>query len=64
MKVEWKIDLTPIITAMILAVAAVSVAQIMAPKRYTPIGMGDMVTPVGFYLDTETGRVGFGPVGG
>jgi hypothetical protein len=61
MKVEWKIDLTPIVVALILSVAAVSVAKIVAPKRYAPIGAAPFVDSRGFYLDTETGRASFGP---
>ena len=61
MKVESKIDLTPIVVALILSVAAVSVAKIVAPRRYVPIGAAPIPDGRGFYLDTETGRANFGP---
>jgi hypothetical protein len=65
MKFDLKIDLSQIISAMILAAAAVWVASIIAPSlapaRYAPIGMGEVGTPQGFYLDTQTGQVNFGP---
>ncbi len=62
MKIEWKIDLTPIIVSLILAVAAVTVADILRPPRFTPVGIGDIGTNArGFRLDTETGLVSFGP---
>jgi hypothetical protein len=61
MKMEWKVDLSVIVVAVILSLAAITVARIVAPRRYVPIGMGELVTPKGYYLDTENGRVGFGP---
>jgi hypothetical protein len=61
MKVEWKVDLTPILVALILAVAAVTVAGIMKPNRYVPVGVGAVGTEVGYRLDTESGNVMFGP---
>lgn len=64
MKVEWKIDVSLIVASLIVSLAAVSVARIMAPKRYVPMGAtrtrADALT--GVYLDTEKGEVGFGPV--
>jgi hypothetical protein len=63
MKIEWKVDVSLIVASLALSLAAVSVAKIMAPKRYVP--MPTPVTwagsPAGLYLDTENGRVGFGP---
>jgi hypothetical protein len=61
MKVEWKIDLTPILVALIIAVAAVIVAQTVKPPRYVPVGMGKVGQETGFYLDGDAGRVSFGP---
>jgi hypothetical protein len=62
MNVEMKIDLSKIISALILAIAAVGVAKIVAPARYVPMGVAEWAEmPKGFLLDTETGRVLFGP---
>ncbi len=64
MKVEWKVDVSLIVASLVLYLAAVSVAKIMTPKRYvpmpTPVMWGE--SPTGLYLDTETGKVGFGPL--
>jgi hypothetical protein len=64
MKIEWKVDVSLIVASLALSLAAVSVAKIMAPKRFvpmpTPVMWAD--SPAGLYLDTEKGSVGFGPL--
>jgi hypothetical protein len=62
MNVDLKIDLSQIISALILAIAAVSVARTVAPARYVPMGVAEWAgSPTGFYLDTQNGFVGIGP---
>jgi hypothetical protein len=67
MNVDLKIDLSKIIAALILAIAAVIVAKTVAPPRdapprYVPMGVAEWAgIPTGFYLDTQSGVVGIGP---
>lgn len=59
---SMKIDITPVLVALILAVAAVAVAAILKPARYVPVGVGDQSEGArGFRLDTKTGMVQAGP---
>lgn len=64
MKIEWKVDVSLIVASLILSLAVVSVAKILAPKRYVPMSTPVMWadTPTGLYLDTEKGHVGLGPI--
>jgi len=60
MNIEWRIDLTPILVALILAVAVTTAARNFRAPRYVPVGTGKIGADGGFYLDTENGRVSFG----
>jgi hypothetical protein len=60
-KIEWRIDLTPILVALILAVAVTTAARNFRTPQYAPVGTGKMGADGGFYLDTKNGRVSFGP---
>ena len=62
MKIEWRIDLTTILVALILAVAIVTASGNLRPPRYVPVGIGKVgAVEMGFYLDTENGRASCGP---
>ena len=72
MNVDLKIDLSKIISALILAIAAVNVAKIIAPSieslkpaRFAPVGVGNWLndgTEYGFCVDTADGSIWPGPL--
>jgi hypothetical protein len=72
MKVDLKIDLSQIISALILAIALVNVAKIIAPSiqslkpaRFAPVGVGNWLndgTEYGFCVDTTDGSILPGPL--